>query len=121
MTLHDHAITTELDDATSDLDPRAIVGIMGGHAALRGEEIYRAAAGLGGSLTAAGRTILTGGGPGAMEAANLGAYLSPWPGALEDVLMIMTRAPGYRPNIDAWARSAFRVLAQWPSPPQAAA
>jgi predicted Rossmann-fold nucleotide-binding protein len=89
---------------------------MGGHAALRGEEIYRAAAGLGGSLTAAGRTILTGGGPGAMEAANLGAYLSPWPGALEDVLMIMTRARGYRPNIDAWARSAFRVLAQWPIP-----
>ena len=53
MTLHDHAITAELDDATSDLDPQAIVGIMGGHAALRGEETYRAAAGLGASLTAA--------------------------------------------------------------------
>jgi predicted Rossmann-fold nucleotide-binding protein len=114
MTLHDHAITAELDDATSDLDRRAIVGIMGGHAALRGEESYRAAAGLGASLTAAGRTILTGGGPGAMEAANLGAYLSPWPGAIDDALMIMTRAPGYRPNIDGWARSAFRVRAHWP-------
>jgi predicted Rossmann-fold nucleotide-binding protein len=116
MTLHDHAITAELDDATSDLDRRAVVGIMGGHAALRGEETYRAAAGLGASLTAAGRMILTGGGPGAMEAANLGAYLSPWPGALDDALMIMTRAPGYRPNIDAWTRSAFRVRAHWPIP-----
>jgi hypothetical protein len=43
-TLHDHAITDALDDATSDIDPRRIVGIMGGHAVPRGDETYRAAA-----------------------------------------------------------------------------
>jgi predicted Rossmann-fold nucleotide-binding protein len=114
MTLHDHAITAALDDATSDRDRLAIVGVMGGHAALRSDETYRAAAELGASLTLAGRTVLTGGGPGAMEAANLGAYLSPWPGSLEDALMIMTAASAYWPSIDAWARSAFQVRARWP-------
>lgn len=49
-TLHDHAITDALDDVTSHLDPRTIVGIMGGHAVPRGDEIYRAAAELGASL-----------------------------------------------------------------------
>ena len=98
MTLHDHAITAALNEATSDLDRRATVGIMGGHAALRGEDTYRAAAELGSSLAVAGRTVLTGGGPGAMEAANLGAYLSPWPDSLDEALMIMTPAAGYWPS-----------------------
>jgi predicted Rossmann-fold nucleotide-binding protein len=114
MTLHDHAITAALNESISDLDRRTIVGIMGGHAVLRGEESYRAAAELGATLTVAGRTVLTGGGPGAMEAANLGAYLSPWPGSLDDALMIMNPAAGYRPSIDVWARSAFQVRTRWP-------
>jgi predicted Rossmann-fold nucleotide-binding protein len=53
-------------------------------------------------------------GPGAMEAANLGAYLSCWPGSLDDALMILVAAPSYRASMDAWAKSAFRVRARWP-------
>ncbi len=113
-TLHDHAITDALDDVTSDLDRHTIVGIMGGHAVPRGDETYRAASQLGASLTVAGRIVLTGGGPGAMEAANLGAYLSPWPGSLDDALLIMTPVPTYRPSVDAWAQSAVQVVARWP-------
>jgi predicted Rossmann-fold nucleotide-binding protein len=113
-TLHDHAIADALEDATTVLDRRKIVGIMAGHAVPRGEETYRAAAELGEKLTLSGRTVLTGGGPGAMEAANLGAYLSPWPGSLEDALMIMTPAPTDRPSIDTWAHTAFEVRTRWP-------
>jgi hypothetical protein len=114
MTLHDHAITDALSDATASLERRSIVGIMGGHALPREDDSYRAAAELGASLTREGRTVLTGGGPGAMEAANLGAYLSSWPGAFEDALTIMTPAPTFVPSIDAWAGAAFEVRGRWP-------
>jgi predicted Rossmann-fold nucleotide-binding protein len=113
-TLHDHSITDALDDVTAGLELRDVVGIMGGHAVARGDPIYRAAAELGASLTIAGLTVLTGGGPGAMEAANLGAYLSPWPESLDEALAIMKSAPSYRSSIDAWAASAFRVRIRWP-------
>jgi predicted Rossmann-fold nucleotide-binding protein len=113
-TLHDHSITDALDDLTSHLEPHNIVGVMGGHTIARTDDAYRAAVELGASLTAAGRTVFTGGGPGAMEAANLGAYLSPWPDSLDDALAIMKPAPSYRPSLDAWAQSAFRVRARWP-------
>ena len=113
-TLHDHSITDALDDLTSDLDSHSIVGIMGGHDVPRGDPTYRAAAELGAILTAAGRTVLTGGGPGAMEAANLGAYLSAWSGSLDEALAIMAPTPSYRPDIDAWAHCAFRIRARWP-------
>ena len=113
-TLHDHAISDALDDTTAALDRRSVVGIMGGHALLRTDPTYQAAARLGAVLTRAGRTVLTGGGPGAMEAGNLGAYLSPWPDALEEALALVGAVPGYRPDLDAWVGSAYAVRERWP-------
>jgi hypothetical protein len=43
-TLHDHSITEALDDLTSQVELRNIVGIMGGHAVARTDDTYRAAA-----------------------------------------------------------------------------
>jgi predicted Rossmann-fold nucleotide-binding protein len=114
-TLHDHAISDALNDATADIDPRSVVGIMGGHTLLRTDQAYRAAAQLGARLAAAGRTVLTGGGPGAMEAGNLGAYLSPWPDALDDALAVLGAVPTYRPDLDAWAATAYAVRERWPA------
>ena len=48
---------------------------MGGHQLVRGSEGYAEAARLGRALAATGRTVLSGGGPGAMEAVDLGAAL----------------------------------------------
>lgn len=114
-TLHDHSISAALNDDTAGLDPRQVVGVMGGHALRRDEAAYASAAHLGAQLARTGRTVLTGGGPGAMEAANLGAYLSPWPDALPAALSLLARAPGYTAGVEPWLAAAFAVRARWPA------
>lgn len=76
--LHDHSITEALTELLTDktaVDGRGPVAVMGGHALARDEPGYRAAARLGIALGRAGFTVLTGGGPGAMEAVPLGVRL----------------------------------------------
>ena len=68
--LHDTSIDDALDEYAAG---RRIVGVMGGHALERGTPEYAEAAVLGRELARQGLTVATGGGPGAMEAANLGA------------------------------------------------
>jgi predicted Rossmann-fold nucleotide-binding protein len=111
--LHDHGVTDALDDATVGTDRRRLVGVMGGHALRRDEAAYAAAAALGARLTGAGRTLLTGGGPGAMEAANLGAYLSTAADALPEALALLAGTPSYQDGIDAWLDVAFAVRDRW--------
>ncbi len=116
MSLHDHSIGDALDEALADVSPRLTVGVMGGHALLRTDPLYREAAVLGSRLTEAGLTVLTGGGPGAMEAANLGAYVSGHPGLLDAALATLAPAPSFKGSvgIDAWATTAGAVLRDHP-------
>jgi predicted Rossmann-fold nucleotide-binding protein len=113
-TLHDHAITDALDDATAGLHPRRLVGVMGGHALRRDDPAYTAAADLGLRLARQGATVLTGGGPGAMEAANLGAYLSPVRDALPEALDLLAAAASFTDDPGAWLDAAFAVRDRWP-------
>ncbi|HSN37034.1 MAG TPA: Rossmann fold nucleotide-binding protein, partial [Arthrobacter sp.] len=115
--LHDHSIGDALEELTrSELCAgRTMVGVMGGHAAHRGSGVFEEAALLGRLLARHGRVVATGGGPGTMEAANLGAYLSDAPErefrqALEDLAAV----PGFRPSVSAWARSAAAVVERHP-------
>lgn len=125
QSLHDHGVSDAVDDLLAAVDPARCIGIMGGHAAHRGGPTYRDAARLGALLAEHDRVVLTGGGPGAMEAANLGARLTP-PGARadEDVIAqaveVLAQVPGFAPpeqggqGISAWAQQAFEVLRRWP-------
>jgi predicted Rossmann-fold nucleotide-binding protein len=92
--------------------------VMGGHDLERGTAAYREAAELGRALARSGLTVATGGGPGAMEAANLGAYLSGHDDtALPQALDLLSAQPGFSPSVSAWAQAAFDVRRRWPSSP----
>ena len=109
--LHDHAIDEAL---MAWLAGRHLVGVMGGHALKRGETTYADAALLG-HLLGGDHVVATGGGPGAMEAANLGAWLSGRPVAdLDAALDELASVPSYRPSVDAWARAGFAVRERFP-------
>lgn len=107
VTLHDHAV----DDALAAwVSTRRLAGVMGGHAAGRGEPGYVEAAQLGRAL-AVHATVATGGGPGAMEAANLGAALSHLPvAALDEACTQLADVPSFSPSVGAWVQSARAVL-----------
>lgn len=110
--LHDDAVSDALDE---HLAGARVVGVMGGHALSRDSTQYRGAAELGRALTRSGLTVATGGGPGAMEAANLGAYLAPAPDeALDEALELLAKAPSFVPSVSDWARAAFAVRDRWP-------
>jgi predicted Rossmann-fold nucleotide-binding protein len=103
--IHDDSISDAVDECLLD---QRVVGVMGGHALARGTRAYAGAAGLGHRLAAAGLVVATGGGPGAMEAANLGAFCADAV-LLEDALTRLGAVPSFRPDITPWARLALRL------------
>jgi predicted Rossmann-fold nucleotide-binding protein len=89
--LHDASVNAALDEML-DLSARTrCVAVMGGHDLPRygpGREAYVRAAQLGLALAEEGYLVITGGGPGAMEAANLGAYCA----GFEEPRRVLSRA-----------------------------
>jgi predicted Rossmann-fold nucleotide-binding protein len=101
--IHDDSVTDDLDEFVQG---RAVVGIMGGHALQRDSSSYAGAAGLGHTLAEEGYLVATGGGPGAMEAANLGA-LCRSAEAVAAAIAAIAPVPGFRPDVTAWAAGAL--------------
>jgi hypothetical protein len=70
---HDARIAEALKNFLNREPKPKLVGIMGGHGLSRSHPAYAAVAHLGRHLTQHGYLVVTGGGPGAMEAAHVGA------------------------------------------------
>lgn len=81
---HDHGITLALNQFRHN---KRLVGVMGGHAMPRGSGGYNQVVELGRVIANSGRVVVTGGGPGAMEAANLGAATAKLPESQVEVMI----------------------------------
>ena len=104
--LHDHGMSDALEEALSG---HRVVAIMGGHSLARDAEEYRAVALLGRALARAHFVVVTGGGPGAMEAAHLGAWHAGRRDEdLDTAIAILGHAPLYTP-IEPWLDTGLEV------------
>ena len=121
--LHDVAITAALRSA---LGAHRVVAVMGGHALPRHDPGYRMAAELAATLTRKGFLVLSGGGPGAMEATHLGARLAHHPASvLDQAISTLSNLQWARFPTDAalhlivndqWNFDAVSVLHAWQCP-----
>ncbi|PVM92062.1 hypothetical protein DDF62_02595 [Caulobacter radicis] len=95
---HDASIADALRVWLEAERPR-LVGVMGGHKLTRAEPAYARVAELARTLTREGFLVVTGGGPGAMEAAHLGALLASGDDALLGQALALLAPSAALPNL----------------------
>ena len=112
-TLHDHSMTNAMNDFLAHFDERQVVGIMGGHGLLRTEEAYRQVVMVSKTLAENGCLMVRGGGPGAMEATHLGAWMTGRTEAeTDDAIALLKEAPSFKDKL--WLDTALQVMKKYP-------
>lgn len=113
--IHDHSITDALEEFILEdwKKELKIVTIVGSHKLKRDEESYFNLAKLGKFLSENGYLVVTGGGPGVMEAPLFGAWFrNKSIKDLERAISILSEAPTYKNEY--WLSKAFEVREKFP-------
>ena len=112
-TLHDHSISNALHHFLDDYREHDIIGVMGGHGMLRTDVHYRQIAQISKTLTEKGKLMISGGGPGAMEATHLGAWMAGRSQKeLDEALALISQVPSFSDAL--WLDTAFQVREKFP-------
>lgn len=111
--IHDHSISDALHDFLVSYEPTKLVAIMGGHNIARTDIGFLEIAKMSKTLTEQSYLMLSGGGPGAMEATHFGAWMA---GRTESELLhayeMLSEAPHYDHLL--WLEKAFMVMERYP-------
>ncbi len=109
----DEGLRRLLDFQGDGLPKRRTVGFMGGHSTGRNTPEYEMSLRTAKRLAEAGYFVVSGGGPGIMEAANLGAYLAGVSEAdLQWALRTLATAPTYKDQ--GFQAAAYAILDRFP-------
>ncbi len=112
-TLHDHSMSNAMADLLATVEEKRVVGIMGGHSLLRTDEAYRQVVLVSKRLAESGCLMVSGGGPGAMEATHVGAWMAGRTEAeTEDALLLLQEAPSFQD--ERWLDTALQVMKKYP-------
>ena len=111
--LHDHSITDAMYDFLEGYEEKKVVAIVGGHGLLRSDPFFFETTKISKSLTEQGYLMVSGGGPGAMEATHVGAWMAGRDEEeLSEVIKILAEAPSYKDKL--WLDKTFEVLEKYP-------
>lgn len=111
--LHDHFISYSLQQLLDIYEEKMVVGLMGGHAKRRDDPDYRQIVFLSKKLTEMGRLMVTGGGPGAMEATHLGAWMAGRSDEeVNEAVDMLMPSPTFKD--EGWLRRSFEVMERFP-------
>lgn len=111
--LHDHSMTDALQEFLANYEEKKVVAFMGGHGLSRASKSYRQITEISKYLTEQGYLMISGGGPGAMEATHVGAWFAGKSmKKLYAAIAHLSKAPTY--NHPDWLPTAFQILEQYP-------
>lgn len=117
--LHDHFMEEETREFLREFrqtSQAGVVAIMGGHNRGRRDPVYLEIARIARELTREGYLIVSGGGPGLMEAANLGAYFAAWDSEAPLVAAIQQLSSADLYDDPQWLTVAWKVWKSNPTP-----
>lgn len=112
--IHDSSLRMALYEYVNRFNaPKKIVGVMGGHKIPRDDEYYKKVCLIAKRLTEKGYMMVSGGGPGMMEATHLGSYFAfRTEDELFEAIEFLSKAPLY--SDEKWLFKSYQILEKFP-------